>query len=928
MASKKLIDTVKSYDKFILQSGSDLRSLRKYTMTEEVMNAYTLACRVAIETEKDLDYGLKLSKRVKNMLNDYALAKGYYPDGIFKLEKWYKDNRDDELPSPVKYYYDILELEAPYLFDSYMLYLEKNREYSRKFYQPRRNCLLKTGIIQGYQDLEDDVLDLLCVSMPPSTGKAQPLYSKVLTPNGFVKMGDLKVGDKVLAANGNEAEVLGIYPQGVKPVYELTMADGSKCRCSDEHLFEVQTRDDYRKDRRIPNKRRIIPLKDMIGRLRVDNHRQYAIQPVGKIDFAEKEFIVHPYVMGVLLGDGYLSATPQISSEDMEILVNINSFLPKGYQMSHHDRCTYTIKGHEGNNAKAGSLITQEIKRYGLFGKGSLDKFIPQDYLCASYEQRVWLLRGLMDTDGFADKRGSCSFTTISPDLAAGVVELVRSLGGYASVSTKKTGYKKNGEYIPCNLAYNVAVGLPKEVGVFALTRKQERVKDRRTLRHFIEKIEYVGEEECQCIYISDPSHLYVTDDYIVTHNTTLEKFYHTWIIGRLPDASNLFFSHSGEITRMYYDGIYDITNSDEYTWGEIFPEVKMTSTNAKSEQINFGAYKPFPNVQCTSIGSSNAGKVRCNHLLLCDDLIGGIEVALNKNQLDKLWGIYTVDARQRKMDGCKELHNATRWSVHDVIGRLQTTFGDNDRARFIAVPDIDPKTGKSNFDYDINGFSVAFFENQALLMDDVSYRCLYKNEPIEREGLLYHKEDLRTYLELPMREPDAILGVCDTKNKGTDFLVFPVLYQYDADYYLVDAICDDSADYGVQYENLANKIIEHNMQQAEFESNNGGDRVAFEVEKLVKERGGRCNITTKPTETNKETRIIVNADWVKKNVIFKDESLYTAKSDYGVFIRWLLSYSVAGKNAHDDVPDCMSLVALYITRQLGAKVTVTSRFF
>jgi predicted phage terminase large subunit-like protein len=222
----------------------------------------------------------------------------------------------------------------------------------------------------------------------------------------------------------------------------------------------------------------------------------------------------------------------------------------------------------------------------------------------------------------------------------------------------------------------------------------------------------------------------------------------------------------------------------------------------------------------------------------------------------------------------------------------------------------------------------VAFFENQALLMDDVSYRCLYKNEPIEREGLLYHKEDLRTYLELPMREPDAILGVCDTKNKGTDFLVFPVLYQYDADYYLVDAICDDSADYGVQYENLANKIIEHNMQQAEFESNNGGDRVAYEVEKLVRERGGRCNITSKPTETNKETRIIVNADWVKKNIIFKDESLYTAKSDYGVFMRWLMSYSVAGKNAHDDVPDCMSLVALYITRQMGAKVTVTSRFF
>lgn len=577
MASKKLQEVVQSYDKHLLKDGSDRKSMRKRAFEEQTMNAYTAACKVAIETEKDLDYGLKLSHRVKNMLNDFAVSKGY--DDIFHLERMFKG---DDIPSPVKYYYEILYLEAPYLFDSYLLYLEKNREYNRRFYQPRRKCLLKTGIIQGLQDLADDKLDILSLSMPPSTGK------------------------------------------------------------------------------------------------------------------------------------------------------------------------------------------------------------------------------------------------------------------------------------------------------------------------------------------------------------TTLEKFFQTWIIGKLPDESNLFFSHSGEITRMYYDGIYDITTSNEYTWQEIFPEVKMTNTNAKSEQINFGAYKQHANVQCTSIGSSNAGKVRVSPkgFLMCDDLIGGIEVALNKNQLDKLWDIYTVDARQRKMDGCKEIHIATRWSVHDVIGRLKDIYENDERARFIAIPDIDPETGKSNFEYDLNGFSVEFFNNQALLMDDISYRCLYKNEPIEREGLLYHKEDLRTYLELPDREPDAIVGVCDTKNKGTDYLVMPVMYIYGAEHYLVDAICNDSSDYGIQYENLANKICEHNMQQVEFESNNGGDRVAYEVENKVKQRGARCNITSKPTETNKETRIIVNADWIKKNVLFKDESLYSAKSDYGVMMKWLLSYSVAGKNTHDDVPDALANYALYITRQMGAIVTVTSRFF
>ena len=577
MASKELIEAVNEYDAYLIKTKkkNGEKAMYEAAFKDNMIDAYTKACSVALNTEKDLDYGLKLSRRVKNMCNRWAKVVKEYDD-ILHLAR--KNSDVDSIP--VKSFYEILYLEAPYLFDSYLLYLEKDRSYKRKFYEPRRKCLLKTGIIDALQDLEDDKLDILSISMPPSTGK------------------------------------------------------------------------------------------------------------------------------------------------------------------------------------------------------------------------------------------------------------------------------------------------------------------------------------------------------------TTLEKFFQSWIIGKHPDDSNLFFSHSGEITRMYYDGINDITSSKEYTWQELFPNVKQTSTNAKSEQINFGAYKPFPNVQCTSIGSSNAGKVRCNHLLMCDDLIGGIEIALNKNQLDKLWDIYAVDARQRKMEGCKELHIATRWSVHDVIGRLKTAYEGDDRARFIAVPDIDPETGESNFLYDVGGFTVKFFNNQALLMDDISYRCLYKNEPIEREGLLYHKEDLRTYLELPAGEPDAIWGVCDTKNKGTDFLVMPVVYVYGVDHYLVDAICNDSSDYGVQYENLANKICENNMQQVEFESNNGGDRVAYEVELRVKERGGRCNITSKPTETNKETRIIVNADWIKKNVIFKDESLYTPKSDYGVFMKWLLSYSVTGKNVHDDVPDALANYARFVNRQLGAVVTVTSRFF
>lgn len=406
------------------------------------------------------------------------------------------------------------------------------------------------------------------------------------------------------------------------------------------------------------------------------------------------------------------------------------------------------------------------------------------------------------------------------------------------------------------------------------------------------------------------------------TQKTTLEKFFCSWIIGKYPKDYSLFFSHSGDITEMFYKGILDITtNSKEYTWGEIFPHVKLQATNAKAETINFDKYKPYANIQCTSVGSKNAGKVRCNRYLYCDDLIGGIEEALNKNMLDKLWRIYGTDARQRKLnEQVKEIHIATRWSVHDVIGRLKNMYEGNEKVRFIAVPDIDPVTGESNFLYKYNGMTVAFFKDQELGMDEISYKCLYKNEPIEREGLLYHDDDLRRFSSLPLRDPDAVLGICDVKNKGTDYMFLPCAYQYDMDFYIVDCICDDNSDYGIQYERLSDIIVNHKMQQCEFESNNGGDRVSYEVNKRVTEKGGRCNVTDKPTETNKETRIIVNADWVKKHCLFKNKEDYTPKDDYGKMMSWLLSYSVVGKNPHDDVPDGMANFALFVNRLFNKK--------
>ncbi|CUQ59005.1 Uncharacterised protein [[Ruminococcus] torques] len=401
---------------------------------------------------------------------------------------------------------------------------------------------------------------------------------------------------------------------------------------------------------------------------------------------------------------------------------------------------------------------------------------------------------------------------------------------------------------------------------------------------------------------------------------TSIEKFFLSGVIGWYPKDFNLFYSHNSDITRMFYDGELDIVkNLGEYCWHDIFPNLAVSGENAKMEQFNVGKYKPFPSVQCTSVGSKNAGKVRASKFLLVDDMIGGIEEALNRNILDKLWDKYAVDARQRKIqdtDGnnCKEIHIATRWSVHDVIGRIQKMYEGNNRVKTIAVPDIDPKTGKSNFDYEYSGFTVEFFEDQQLLMDDVSYRCLYKQEPIEREGLLFPEEKTRRYLNLPHGAPEIITAQCDTKGKGTDYFVLPVLQKYGEDYYCVDCVCDNTADYELQYENASNIIVDNQVQECEFERNSGGDRVALEVNKRVEQKGWICNITDTPTETNKEARIYQCSSWILQHVIFKDSSLYTPKEPYGVMMSLLTRYSVSDKKQLDDVPDVFSNFAIRMT--------------
>lgn len=388
-------------------------------------------------------------------------------------------------------------------------------------------------------------------------------------------------------------------------------------------------------------------------------------------------------------------------------------------------------------------------------------------------------------------------------------------------------------------------------------------------------------------------------------------------VMGWWPEQPNLASAHSGILTRSFYDGVSQILNPDgEYAWHEIFPDVKFNmrgDLNSKEQTINVGEPKRFKSLTCRAINASLTGATRCEKILYADDLCSGIEEALSKERLDKLWQTYNTDLKTRKKKFCKEIHIQTRWSVHDVVGRLQQDHEGDERARFISVPALN-ENEESNFDYEYNvGFDTKYFLDMKQSMDDVSFRCLFMNQPIEREGLLYHDEDFERYYELPDREPDAILGICDTKDRGTDFCFLPIFYQYGDKYYWEDCAYDNGA-IEIVDELCASVIIKHNPHSVQFESNSAGGRTADAINDKIK---GKCRtrITKKFTTQNKETKIIVNSGWIKEHVLIKDKSKYTPKSPYGKAVAALMSYTVAGKNPTDDVPDGMGMFAEYVAK-------------
>ena len=392
---------------------------------------------------------------------------------------------------------------------------------------------------------------------------------------------------------------------------------------------------------------------------------------------------------------------------------------------------------------------------------------------------------------------------------------------------------------------------------------------------------------------------------------TALAIFYLTWLAGRNPDEPMLTGSHSNSFVRGVYDECLRIFDKDgEYLWNDVFPDVAVSNTNAKDCRIDLGKRKRFETLEFTSIGTGNAGLYRASTLLYCDDLVSGIEVALSKPRLDKLWETYTTDLRQRKIGNkCKELHIATRWSVHDVIGRLEQNYGDSDRNRFIVMPAMNEKD-ESNFDYDYGvGYSTETLRKQREVMDEMSWKALYMNQPVEREGLLFPADELRYFNGvLPDDEPDRKLMVMDIAWGGGDFTACPIAYVYGDAVFIPDLVFNNG-DKTVTRPEVVGKIIQHKINVVRGEANNGGDEYCDVVDSQLRQQGYHCSVRSQraPSGQSKLSRIIQYAPDIKR-FYFLDEKHQS--KEYKAFMEQVTMFTQLGKVPHDDAPDSLAQLA------------------
>lgn len=431
----------------------------------------------------------------------------------------------------------------------------------------------------------------------------------------------------------------------------------------------------------------------------------------------------------------------------------------------------------------------------------------------------------------------------------------------------------------------------------------------RRILKQIVDKLQALVDDELDELFISLPPRV---------GKTTLLLFFVTWIIGRNSELSNLYSAYSDTITKAFYNGVLEtIADPTTYLWNDVFPKAKIVQTNSADETINIDRKKRYPSLTCRSLYGTLNGACDCNGFEISDDLIGGIEEAMNKDRLVSAWSKVDNNLLPRAKEKAKILWCGTRWSMIDPAGlRMELLLNDdrfkNRRFAIINVSALD-ENDESNFDYDYGvGFSSEYYRQRRASFernnDMASWTAQYMGEPIEREGALFTPNDFRYYNgELPKGEPDRVFMAVDPAFGGGDYVASPVCFQYGSDIYVHDVVYS-SEDKRTTQPLLANMAIKYNVAAMQIEANKSTESYKEGVEEELKKKDYRLNITSKPAPTDKAKyqRIFDKAPDIRDNMIFRESG--KRSKEYSLFMQNVLSYKMFAKNQHDDAPDSLTM--------------------
>lgn len=400
---------------------------------------------------------------------------------------------------------------------------------------------------------------------------------------------------------------------------------------------------------------------------------------------------------------------------------------------------------------------------------------------------------------------------------------------------------------------------------------------------------------------------------------------------GKFPDRSTLMEGTGDDLVQSFYKGCLEyIQQPNDYHFYDIFPESKLIQTNADTKVINLLHKSRFPTVMCRSIDARQVGLSEATNLLYLDDCVEGREEAKNRQRLDDKWEVISGDIIGRAIEGTPIVICGTRYSLYDPIGHLQEEMRkQGKRCKIIETPALDPVTDESNFEYIREGrkvFTTQYFRDQREMLSAEQFESEFQQQPFEAKGILFPEASLNRYFELPVdREPDSIIAVCDTADKGADYCSMPIAAVYGDEVYIVDVVFDDSPPEVTKPE-CAKALMDNLVVAGTFESNNAGTYFARDVQQILTDRKYVCNIRTKRTISNKQTRIEFASDNIIKHFYFKDPSLYARNSQYAMFMKQVTTYTRSGKVPHDDAPDSLSLLENELRGLVGAKVEVFKR--